>query len=123
MEKDKYTDMAVNIQRVESLAKSNEHRLDEHSEELKNIRAKQDAIYDLTSSVKSIAQDMSNVRDDVSELKVKQETFGNELTELKYRPFVRSKKLFDSILEKVIWVVVGGGLVGILTYLFPNIKW
>ena len=50
-----YTELAVRIQETDSRSKSNEHRLDAHDSELHELREKQDAIYDLTSSVKSIA--------------------------------------------------------------------
>lgn len=64
-----YTKLAIHIQEVDSRSKSNEHRLDDHDAEFRELREKQDAIYDLTSSVKSIATDMTYIKEDVKEVK------------------------------------------------------
>ena len=45
---EKYTDLAVHLESVDARCKSNEHRIDDHDNEIKELREKQDAIYDLT---------------------------------------------------------------------------
>ena len=90
-----YTNLAVHIQEVDSRSRSNEHRLDDHDDELRELREKQDAIYDLTSSVKSIATDMTYIKEDVTEVKS----------------------------EKLLWLVIGGLTVSLLTTILPNIPW
>ena len=69
MDEKQYTELAVHVQEVDSRCKSNEHRIDDHDNAISELRNRQEAIYDLTSSVKSIAQDMSYIKEDVGEVK------------------------------------------------------
>lgn len=97
-----YTNLAVHIQEVDSRSKSNEHRLDDHDQELRELREKQDAIYDLTSSVKSIATDMTYIKEDVKEVKSGQDKLNEKVTILENRPANETKKKIDGITEKII---------------------
>ncbi len=46
-----YTNLAVHVQEVDSRSRSNEHRLDDHDNELRELREKQDAIDEILLSV------------------------------------------------------------------------
>ena len=118
-----YTNLAVHIQEVDSRSKSNEHRLDDHDHELRELREKQDAIYDLTSSVKSIATDMTYIKEDVKEVKSGQDKLNEKVTILENRPANETKKKVDGITEKLLWLFIGGLAVGILATILPNIPW
>lgn len=118
-----YTNLAVHIQEVDSRSRSNEHRLDDHDAEIRELRDKQDAIYDLTSSVKSIATDMTYIKEDVKEVKSGQDKLNEKVTVLENRPANETKKRIDGITEKLLWLIVGGVVVGILSTILPNIPW
>lgn len=118
-----YTNLAVHLQEVDSRSKSNEIRLNNHDSELKEIREKQDAIYELTSSVKSIATDMNYIKEDVREVKTNQRELSSKVTEIENRPANDVKKRIDGIVEKIIWLVVGGVVAALLTTILPNINW
>ena len=118
-----YTDLAVHLQEVDSRCKSNEHRLSDHDTELRELREKQDTIYDLTSSVKSIATDMTYIKEDVKEVKSGQDKLNEKVTILENRPANETKKKVDGITEKLLWLVIGGVAVGLLSAIFPNILW
>lgn len=118
-----YTDLAVHLQEVDSRCKSNEHRLNDHDTELRELREKQDTIYDLTSSVKSIATDMTYIKEDVKEVKSGQDKLNEKVTILENRPANETKKKVDGITEKLLWLVIGGVAVGLLSAIFPNIPW
>ena len=120
---EKYTDLAVHLESVDARCKSNEHRLNEHDTELKEIREKQDAIYDLTSSVKSIATDMTYIKEDVKEVKSGQAQLNEKVTILENKPAQETKKKWDSISEKLLWLFIGGITVGLLSTILPNIPW
>lgn len=120
---EKYTELAVRLQEVDSRSKSNEHRLDDHEKEIKELRDKQDAIYELTSSVKSIATDMNYIKEDVKEVKTGQDKLNEKVTILENRPANETKKRFDDIKDKLIWLLIGGVAVGLLSALLPNIPW
>lgn len=118
-----YTNLAVHIQEVDSRSRSNEHRLDDHDAELRELRDKQDAIYDLTSSVKSIATDMTYIKEDVKEVKSGQDKLNEKVTILENRPANETKKSIDGIKEKLLWLIIGGIAVGVLSMILPNIPW
>lgn len=118
-----YTNLAVHIQEVDSRSRSNEHRLDDHDTALRELREKQDAIYDLTSSVKSIATDMAYIKEDVKEVKSGQDKLNEKVTFLENRPANEAKKKVDGLTEKILWLVIGGVVVGLLSAILPNIPW
>lgn len=118
-----YTNLAVHIQEVDSRSKSNEHRIDDHDTEIRELREKQDAIYDLTSSVKSIATDMTYIKEDVKEVKSGQDKLNEKVTVLENRPANETKRKIDGIIEKLLWLLIGGIAVGLLATIFPNIPW
>lgn len=118
-----YTNLAVHIQEVDSRSRSNEHRLDTHDDEIKELREKQDAIYDLTSSVKSIATDMTYIKEDVKEVKSGQDKLNEKVTILENKPANETKKKIDGLTEKLLWLIIGGIAVGLLSAILPNIPW
>lgn len=118
-----YTNLAVHIQEVDSRSRSNEHRLDDHDTALRELREKQDAIYDLTSSVKSIATDMAYIKEDVKEVKSGQDKLNEKVTFLENRPANEAKKKVDGLTEKILWLFIGGLAVGLLSAILPNIPW
>ncbi|MEY8525147.1 hypothetical protein AALA90_19295 [Lachnospiraceae bacterium 38-10] len=118
-----YTDLAVHLQEVDSRCKSNEHRLNDHDTELRELREKQDTIYDLTSSVKSIATDMTYIKEDVKEVKSGQDKLNEKVTILENRPANETKKKVDGITERLLWLIIGGVAVGLLSTILPNIPW
>lgn len=118
-----YTNLAVHIQEVDSRSKSNEHRINDHDKEIRELREKQDAIYDLTSSVKSIATDMTYIKEDVKEVKSGQDKLNEKVTILENKPANETKKRIDGITEKLLWLIIGGVAVGLLAAILPNIPW
>ena len=120
---EKYTELAVRLQEVDSRSRSNEHRLNDHEKEIKELRDKQDALYELTSSVKSIATDMNYIKEDVKEVKTGQDKLNEKVTILENRPANETKKRFDDIKDKLIWLLIGGVAVGLLSAFLPNIPW
>lgn len=120
---EKFTDLAVHLQEVDSRSKSNEHRIDAHEKEIHELREKQDAIYDLTSSVKSIATDMTHIKEDVKEVKTGQDKLNEKVTELENKPANEAKKRLDKIGDKLLWLFIGGVAAGLLYTILPNIPW
>ncbi len=118
-----YTDLAVRVQEVDSRCRSNEHRINAQDEEIRKLREKQDAIYDLTSSVKSIAMDMTYIKEDVKEVKTGQEKLNEKVTVLENRPANETKKKIDGLTEKLAWLLIGGIAAGLLSAVLPQIPW
>ena len=119
-EKD-YTDLAVHLQEVDSRCKSNEHRLDDHDEAIKEMRDDQKTLIKLTNSVENIANSMLDVNKKVDVISEKQDELNNKVTVLENRPAQETKKRWDSIAEKLIWLFVAGIAGFILAQALPGI--
>ena len=116
MDEKQYTDLAVHVQEIDSRCKSNEHRIDDHDNAISELRNRQEAIYDLTSSVKSIAQDMSYIKEDVGEVKAKQTELNDKVTILENRPANETKKRWDSISMELLKIFI----IGLAGFLFAQ---
>ena len=121
MDEKQYTDLAVHVQEIDSRCKSNEHRIDDHDNAISELRNRQEAIYDLTSSVKSIAQDMSYIKEDVGEVKAKQTELNDKVTILENRPAYETKKRWDSISMELIKLFIIGLAGFLLAQVLPGV--
>lgn len=111
-----YTNMAVHVQEIDSRCRSNEHRLDDHEKEIHKLQEKQDTIYDLASSVKSIAIDMTYMKEDMKEVKTGQDDLNEKVAVLENRPANETKKRVDGIIEKLLWLLIGGIAASLLPF-------
>ena len=116
-----YTDLAVRLQEVDSRCKSNEHRLDDHDEAIKEMRDDQKALIKLTNSVENKANSMLDVNKKVDVISDKQDKLNEKVTVLENRPAQETKKRWDSIAEKLIWLFVAGIAGFILAQALPGI--
>lgn len=116
-----YTDLAVRLQEVDSRCKSNEHRLDDHDEAIKEMRDDQKALIKLTNSVENMANSMLDVNKKVDVISDKQDKLNEKVTVLENRPAQETKKRWDSIAEKLIWLFVAGIAGFILAQVLPGI--
>ena len=116
-----YTDLAVRLQEVDSRCKSNEHRLDDHDEAIKEMRDDQKALIKLTNSVENMANSMLDVNKKVDVISDKQDKLNEKVTVLENRPAQETKKRWDSIAEKLLWLFVAGIAGFILAQVLPGI--
>lgn len=119
-EKD-YTDLAVHLQEVDSRCKSNEHRLDDHDEAIKEMRDDQKTLIKLTNSVENIANSMLDVNKKVDVISEKQDELNNKVTVLENRPAQEAKKRWDSISENLLRLFIAGVAGYLLAQALPGI--
>lgn len=86
-------DMAVKIQEVDSRSKSNEHRIDDCENEIKEIKTEQKAIYKIASSVEALAASMLDLQADVKEIRNGQKELNDKVTTLENQP---AKRTYDT---------------------------
>ena len=119
-EKD-YTDLAVHLQEVDSRCKSNEHRLDDHDEAIKEMRDDQKTLIKLTNSVENIANSMLDVNKKVDVISEKQDELNHTVTVLENKPAQSIKKRWDSISDKLLWLFIAGVAGYLLAQALPGI--
>ena len=92
-------------------SKSNTHQIDEIKNDIKEVKQDQKAIYELTSSVKIIANNLETIKTDISEVKQGQSCLAdkmdkeisnvkNDLSEVKNAPEKSKAKKWDNFSSK-----------------------
>lgn len=124
MEMDKdYTDLAVKIAEVDERAKSNTHRIDELDKKMESVHETQLSLVKIANSVENMGKSMIKVEEKVDEINDKQDKLNEKVTILENEPAQKTHKRVNDIVEKVLWVIAGGVVVGILGHLFPGLPW
>lgn len=110
-------------------AKSNTHQIEEIKEDIKEIKSDQKAIYEISTSVKLIAQSMTSMKEDIAEVKQGQCDLANKVDERILEVNVGQKKLEDHIqlvddktkvdwaknkTANLIWLASGAGIMTIV---------
>lgn len=120
---EKYTELAIHLQKVDSCCKSNEHRLDDVEAEIGKIQETQITLVKLADGVDKIATQLVDMKEDIKDVKSGQTQLTEKVTILENRPAENARKRMDEILDKLLWLVVGGIAVGLLSAALPGIPW
>ena len=112
---DIYTDLAVHIQEVDSRSKSNEHRIDDLEHDMKETKSMQITLVKLANGVENMGNQLMDVKEDIRDVKKGQNELSDKVTTLENRPALETKKRWDSIYDKILWLVIGGIITFILS--------
>ena len=113
---EKYTDLAVHLQEVDSRSKSNEHRIDELEVDMKETKSMQITLVKLANGVENMGNQLMDVKEDIQDVKKGQNELSDKVTTLENRPALETKKRWDSIYDKILWLVIGSNVTFILSY-------
>ena len=120
---EKYTDLAVHLQEVDSRSKSNEHRIDDLESDMKETKDMQITLVKLANGVENMGNQLMDVKQDIQDVKKGQDELSDKVTTLENKPATETKRRFDKIVDKLIWLVIGGLVAGVLYAVLPNILW
>lgn len=123
MDERQYTDLAVHLQEVDSRSKSNEHRIDELESDMKETKNMQITLVKLANGVENMGNQLMDVKQDIQEVKKGQDELSDKVTTLENKPATETKRRFDKIVDKLIWLVIGGLVAGVLYAVLPNMPW
>lgn len=123
MDERQYTDLAVHLQEVDSRSKSNEHRIDDLESDMKETKNMQITLVKLANGVENMGNQLMDVKQDIQEVKKGQDELSDKVTTLENRPATETKRRFDKIVDKLIWLVIGGLVAGVLYAVLPNMPW
>ena len=118
---EKYTNLAIHVQEIDSRSKSNEHRIDDLETEMKETKNMQITLVKLANGVENMGNQLMDVKEDIQDVKKGQHELSNKVTTLENRPALETKKRWDSIYDKIIWLVIGGIVTFILSQAIPTI--
>ena len=115
--------MAVRIQEIDSRSKSNEHKINDLETGMKVVSDTQISLIKIANSVENMSKSMIDVNEKVDQISDKQDKLNDKVTILENRPAQETKKRYDQIHEKILWVIIGGLTIALLAVLFPGIPW
>lgn len=120
---EKYTELAVHLQEVDSRCKSNEHRIGDLETDMRETKEMQITLIKLANGVENMGNQLMDVKEDIQDVKKGQDALSDKVTILENRPANETKKRIDGITERLLWLFVGGIAVGLLSVILPNIPW
>ena len=121
MDEKQYTDLAVHVQEIDSRSKSNEHRIDDLETEMKETKNMQITLVKLANGVENMGNQLMDVKEDIQDVKKGQSELSDKVTTLENKPAQETKKRWDSIYDKILWLVIGGIVTFILSQAIPAI--
>ena len=121
MDEKQYTELAVHVQEIDSRCKSNEHRIDNLEEDMKETKDMQITLVKLANGVENMGNQLMDVKEDIQDVKKGQSELSEKVTTLENRPALETKKRLDSIYDKILWLVIGGIVTFILSQAIPII--
>lgn len=110
---EKYTELAVHIQEVDSRCKSNEHRIDDLETDMKETKSMQITLVKLANGVENMGTQLVDVRQDIQDVKKGQDDLSNKVTVLENMPAQEAKKNRDKIIFEIV-KYTGIAIVGFL---------
>ena len=121
MDETQYTDLAVHIQEIDSRCKSNEHRIDDLEGEMKKTNDMQITLVKLANGVENMGNQLIGVKEDIQDVKNGQSELSDKVTTLENRPALETKKRWDSISEKLLWLFIAGVAGFLLAQVLPGV--
>ena len=118
-----YTNLAVHLQEVDSRSKSNEHRIDDLESDMKETKNMQITLVKLANGVENMGNQLMDVKQDIQDVKKGQDELSDKVTTLENRPATETKRRFDKIVDKLVWLIIGGLVAGVLYAVLPNMPW
>ena len=116
---EKYTDLAVHVQEIDSRSKSNEHRIDDLEHDMKETKEMQITLVKLANGVENMGNQLMDVKEDIQDVKNGQSELSDKVTTLENRPALETKKRWDSISEKLLWLFIAGVAGFLLAQILP----
>lgn len=106
---------------VASKVEKHEEDIKEMKIDIKDLYAKTSLLTELSISIKTLAENLKDVKQTVVEIKKDQDEFKDEVQALKHIPANTKAKMFDKAVIAVVSAIGGGILMYLLKVVFPQI--
>ena len=121
MDEKQYTELAVHVQEIDSRSKSNEHRIDNLEEDMKETKDMQITLVKLANGVENMGNQLMDVKEDIQDVKKGQNELSEKVTTLENKPAQETKKRWDSISMELLKLFVVGVVSFLLAQVLPPI--
>ena len=121
MDEKQYTDLAVHVQEIDSRCKSNEHRIDDLENDMKETKDMQITLVKLANGVENMGNQLMDVKEDIQDVKKGQNELSEKVTTLENKPAQETKKRWDSISMELLKLFVVGLAGFLLAQALPGV--
>ena len=121
MDEKQYTDLAVHVQEIDSRCKSNEHRIDDLENDMKETKDMQITLVKLANGVENMGNQLMDVKEDIQDVKKGQSELSDKVTTLENKPAQETKRRVDTIYEKILWLFIAGVIGFLLAHALPGV--
>lgn len=109
------------LTQVDERSKSNTHRLDAVEEDIKDLKEKNNALYEINSNIRTLSEGILTVKNDIQEVRTEQGEMKSDIAELKNVPTQSKAKAFDTAWKFIVTAIATGLVSFILGQLVPNV--
>ena len=109
------------ITQIDERSKSNSHRLDTVEEDIKDLKEKNNALYEINSNIRTLSEGILTVKNDIQEVRTEQGEMKSDIAELKNVPTQSKAKAFDTAWKFIVTAVATGLVSFILGQLVPSV--
>lgn len=121
MDEKQYTELAIKLEKIDSRSRSNEYRINDLESDMKETKNMQITLVKLANGVENMGSQLMDVKSDIQDVKKGQAELSDEVTTLKNQPAQETKKRWDSISDKLLWLFIAGIAGYLLAQAFPVI--
>lgn len=108
------------LTQVDERSKSNSHRLDEAEADIRDLKEKNTALYEINSNIRTLSEGILTVKNDIQEVRTEQGEMKSDIAELKNVPTQSKAKAFDTAWKFIVTAIATGLVSFILGQLVPN---
>lgn len=109
------------ITQIDERSKSNSHRLDEAEADIRDLKEKNNALYEINSNIRTLSEGILTVKNDIQEVRTEQGEMKSDIAELKNVPTQSKAKAFDTVWKFIVTAVATGLVSFILGQLVPSV--
>lgn len=109
------------ITQIDERSKSNSHRLDEAEADIRDLKEKNNALYEINSNIRTLSEGILTVKNDIQEVRTEQGEMKSDIAELKNVPTQSKAKAFDTAWKFIVTAVATGLVSFILGQLVPRV--
>ena len=106
---------------VDERSKRNSHRLDEAEADIRDLKEKNTALYEINSNIRTLSEGILTVKNDIQEVRTEQGEMKSDIAELKNVPTQSKAKAFDTAWKFIVTAIATGLVSFILGQLVPNV--
>lgn len=118
---DKYTELAIHVQEIDSRNRSNEHRIDDLETDMKETKDMQITLVKLANGVENMGNQIMDVKNDIQDIAKGQTELSDKVTVLENRPAQETKKKWDNLSYEILKLFIVGVAGFLLAQALPGI--